>query len=654
MSLPASGSGRLACMRVAIALAACLACVACVPEDELLPRRASTPPPTSPTSIATSTATAEYESETSDSSQWYDPAPVRASLRSEASAYADPSSNVPLYDLGLSLEAGGHAFVLDETVWFTEREGVSLDDLVLRLYANAPPSLAKRGVPIKFVEGGCEGRVRCLVTSPAPSVIEVKLEHPLPAHGRVRVRLKLTGVLAQIDSSRTNLMAQSLEGMQGMLGGGGDNGGGGDYGMLAVGDEITSLGGFYAVIARRRAGQWERQEQSLEGDLGPDAISNVRATVTLDPGMDVAVAGTIVDDATIAETNGPSRRRITVVAGMVREIAMAASHAFEVASADVGGVRVRSHYLVQERDAGKKVLDAATHALGDFERRFGPYPYKSLDIVEAALVGGAGGVEFSGLATVASMFYRPPGEGGLAAMMSMLGEGAGMPTNTDEMREFVVAHEVAHQWWHGLVGSDSRQYPFVDESLAQFSSVLYFEDRYGVDHGRRAGDQNVKANYQTMRLMGGADAPVDRPAASCSQTAYAGLVYGKGPYYYVQLRKLVGDAKFFEIVRDYVRRFRFGFAGPQDFTEVAAAHVGSSAERVRALAHRWLEETHGDEDLGKPNMGGLPGGLAGMGGDGAANAGKIQKMMKLLGPNAGLGSILGSFGGLGDAAKPSK
>ena len=38
---------------------------------------------------------------------------------------------------------------------------------------------------------------------------------------------------------------------------------------------------------------------------------------------------------------------------------------------------------------------------------------------------------------------------------------------TDGMLEFVVAHEVAHQWWHGLVGSDSRDHPYVDEALAQ-------------------------------------------------------------------------------------------------------------------------------------------------------------------------------------------
>src|SRR5207248_3238311 len=112
---------------------------------------------------------------------------------------------------------------------------------------------------------------------------------------------------------------------------------------------------------------------------------------------------------------------------------------------------------------GEAALDFAAAALRVFEARFGPYPYRYLDVVEAPIVGGAGGVEFSGLVTVASMFYRPP-----SADTSVIGKlMAGMGGAQGSILEFTVAHEVAHQYWHGLVGSDSRQEPYLDESLAQ-------------------------------------------------------------------------------------------------------------------------------------------------------------------------------------------
>jgi hypothetical protein len=607
------------------------ACTATRPAD-IVPR----PKPPAPPTALTTPKTAAAVIDGADSVTGYDPEPLLASLRPDALAYADRSGDLPLYDLDVSLEAGGAAFALTETVWLTEREGRPLDDFVLRLYANAPAAAAQRAAPVRLVSGNCVGGAPCAVSAPSPTVISVHFDRPLPPHGRVVVRLKLTGLLDRIDSSRTTMLGQSLGAISGLLGGGGDSGHG-DYGLLAVGDGITQLGGFYAVVARRRGGEWEREDASLDGDLGPDEMSYVRARIELDPGTELASVGAVVKDETTTEA-AVSRRHVTIAAGMVREFALVASSSFSVASADVSGVRVRSFFLSSERPAGERVLDAATHALADFEKRFGPYPYRSLDVAEAALVGGAGGVEYSGLATVASMFYRPPagGAGPLSALSALAGNEGALGAATDEMREFVVAHEVAHQWWHGLVGSDSRLHPFVDESLAQYSAVLYFEDRYGAARGRASGDRNVRANYQMMRLLGESDGPVDRPVAGSSPISYAGLVYGKGPYYYGALRKQLGSARFFEVLRQYAADHRFGFAGPDDFTALAASRAGSGAAAVHALARRWLHEARGDEDLGKADLAGLLGGL--LGGSGSAPSGPHVDA-------AGINKILQGLGG---------
>ena len=200
---------------------------------------------------------------------------------------------------------------------------------------------------------------------------------------------------------------------------------------------------------------------------------------------------------------------------------------------------------------GARVLEAAASSLATYEKLFGRYPYVDLDVVEAPLVGGAGGVEFSGLVTVASMLYRPAlSEGPMGMLAGLLG-GAGHDARvkelTDSMLEFVTAHEVAHQWWPGLVGSDSRQHPFQDEALAQWSAVLHIKERYGPERAKLEADRQVLANYHTMRLLGSDDGAVDRPVDAFSgELAYAGLVYGKGPFFYRELQKALGDAVFFE------------------------------------------------------------------------------------------------------------
>ena len=147
-----------------------------------------------------------------------------------------------------------------------------------------------------------------------------------------------------------------------------------------------------------------------------------------------------------------------------------------------------SLYVQGDEAAGHQVLAAAVHAFRTFEARFGPYPYRRLVLVEAPLVGGAGGVEFSGLVTVASMFYRPitggggSGMGGLGGLLAGIG---GLGDFVGPMLEFVTAHEVSHQWWSGVVGSDAREHPFVDESLAQYSAVLAMEARYGSERAEQ-------------------------------------------------------------------------------------------------------------------------------------------------------------------------
>jgi aminopeptidase N len=190
--------------------------------------------------------------------------------------------------------------------------------------------------------------------------------------------------------------------------------------------------------------------------------------------------------------------------------------------------------------------------------------------------------------------------------------------------EFVTAHEVAHQWWHGVVGSDSRRHPFQDECLAQYSAMLYIAERYGAERARREADQQVAAGYHMMRLMGREDAPVDRPASAFGDMlTYGGVVYGKGPFMYPALREELGDRAFFAALRGYVHENRFGTAPPRSLFHRMAR--GRHAQAVRAIVQRWLDEAHGDDDLGQPDLAGM------LGQSGGGNGEATQMLRQLLG-----------------------
>ncbi len=582
--------------------------------------------------LASTFACAQPARRPAPNAPFYDPSPWMASLRPAARAElarVTRPDRLPLYDLRLAFNAADRTFTLREELWFTNTERAPMADVVLRVYANAArPSQGHTVVvnpPVRFVRGECTGET-CAVRQESPSVIAVRPRAPLPPGGRLRVVVELSGTLPEIDSSRTNIMAQGMESLS-MLGAGE---GGGDYGLLSVGDGVVSMANFYAVLARRLGGHWERSDGGHVGDLGSDDLANVHATIEAPAGHSVATTG-----VTLGSTVADGRRRTEVGAVGVRDFCVMMGPTLQTATRRVGEVEVRSHFLPADRASGERVLDAAAGALEVFERRFGPYPYVDLDVVEAPLVGGAGGVEFPGLVTVASMFYHPPAMTGLTGgLMNLMGVGDSITQSMNQMLpsmlEFVTAHEVAHQYWHGLVGSDSRLHPYLDESLAQWSAALYLEDRYGAARARRDADLNVRMNYQFMRMLDQPDGPVDRPTSAFdSPMRYAGLVYGKGPYLYNALREAAGDAVYFRALRRYTDAWRFRTAPPRGFVDALAAESPSGANRYRALARRWLEETHGDEDMGQADMGSLLGSM--MGGNGSLSP-EMQQAIQMLGP----------------------
>jgi len=570
---------------------------------------------------------------------WYDAAPLAESLRSEERAGAASAAGVkalndlPLYELDVELADDLARAEVNETLHFTNNLGVPLDEIVLRVYANAVGDTP----PVKLGKGACADGPSCSVASPSPSLIVAKLEKPLGAGERVKLTLALSAELRAIEPGRTTMLAQGLESLERLKSGKGA----GDYGLLARGDEIASLASFYAVLGRFRDGKWEKVDASSMGDLGADGLSHVRAKVTAPADVKVVSSGVVAGSAPVAKADAAPQRETRVIAALVRDFALMLSARFESASRKVGPVEVRSHYLARDKEAGERVLDAAAASLASYEKLFGRYPYVDLDVVEAPLVGGAGGVEFSGLVTVASMLYRPAlAEGPLGALAGLLGGGAGgagMKEMTDSMLEFVTAHEVAHQWWPGLVGSDTRKHPFQDEALAQWSAVLYVKDRHGPERAKLEADREILANYHTMRLFDVADGAVDRPVeAFDGEIAYAGLVYGKGPFFYREVQKTLGDEAFTAAMRAYVARHRFKEAPPRGLVDELAK--GEHEAKVRALAKRWLEEAHGDEDLGKANVRTLL--AAWIGEEAAKQMGPevdvaMKLLLKLLGPGSG-------------------
>jgi hypothetical protein len=423
-----------------------------------------------------------------------------------------------------------------------------------------------------------------------PTLVNVSLGAPIPPNELVTIRVFYQGVLRRLSTDANDMLSQVL-GSLGTLAGGAA-----DYGLLASGDGIVTAASAYPMVAPYRDGTFDTSPPAKMGDLAYNDVASFEVTTRVPRGL--LLVSNLVDETPVEQPDG----WMTIVSkgSHVRDFVLVAGRDLQRSHLDVDDTRVTSVYRSRDADSGKRVLDMAASALRSFESRFGPYPYRELDVVEASLTGGVGGVEFNSMVLIAGMLYRDPLKGNpLSSLFGQLG-GKSDPLRavTEQlsmMLDFTVSHEVAHQYFAGIVGTDSHRFPSLDEPIAQYAAGLAIEDRFGKSKAERAMDGLVKLNYAVYRLMGGADKPVLRDTRSFETSAeYAALVYGKAPYLYVELRKKLGDRTLHGAIRNAVDEHRFALVTTEQWIASLEKSAGSS---VRPTFTRWLRQTHADADL---------------------------------------------------------
>jgi hypothetical protein len=322
------------------------------------------------------------------------------------------------------------------------------------------------------------------------------------------------------------------------------------HGLFSYVNGVMALPGAYPFIPVYDDEGWNVKIAPEYGDdLYADAAS-FSVEITAPETMTLIASGTCKGIA----------GRWTCEAGPMREFTMILGEDYQRRSRIVDGIVVNSYAYARHSTGGQLALDYAVNAIRAFTDLFGPYPYTEYDVVETPSL--LGGMEYPGLVVVRDSYYT------------------GHPT-----LEWLVAHETAHQWWFGVVGSDQIDDPWLDESLTSYSTMLYYEVVRDARTAQGVINGEFRATHRQL-IAGGNDLPVGLPAEDYANWLYWDVLYRKGPLYFQDLREQVGDETFFAILRTYYDAHRYKIATPESLLNTIESVSG---DRYTGLYAKWIQ-----------------------------------------------------------------
>ncbi|MCI0395673.1 MAG: M1 family metallopeptidase [Chloroflexi bacterium] len=301
-------------------------------------------------------------------------------------------------------------------------------------------------------------------------------------------------------------------------------------GRLGYTPRQANLGDWYPFVPPHRPdGGWLVHPPGAVGEYLVYDVADYQASVRLS-----GAAENVVVAASVPAVVEGAWRRYSLPAG--RSFAWSASSEYQVLQTTAGSVAVTAYVFPEDLTAGQAALEATAQALQLYGSLFAPYPRDSLAIVQAEFKDG---LEYDGLYFLdQTLFRRYQGE-------------------AQEYLVPIAAHETAHQWWYGLVGNDQAAEPWLDESLATYSELLFYEAVYP-----DLVDWWWQFRVRRFNPAGWVNSAIyEHPHFR----SYVDAVYLRGALFLDELRQLMGDAAFLAFLQAYARQYAHRQATAAEF-----------------------------------------------------------------------------------------
>ncbi|MGD8191789.1 M1 family metallopeptidase [Brevibacillus ginsengisoli] len=325
-------------------------------------------------------------------------------------------------------------------------------------------------------------------------------------------------------------------------------------GRLSYDDHAIWLGNWLPILAVKEAAGWRLDDYYPIGDPFFSEVADFDVQIRVPKEYQVATSG-LESQAVITETKPKGVRLYDIQGVNIRDFAVAVmDSSYHSLTSKVGDTLVNTWYRQDDDQAAVQQLhDVAQKSLRYYSNSFGAYPYREYDVVRTG--GFFGGMEYPGVVFIQDRYFQEPNGYGAA----------------------VVAHETAHQWFYGMVGSDEIREAWVDESLTDYAAMAFLTQY----------NQKLAAPYIMRRTTLGhlADSYTSRGIVAWQSVdkfpdwkSYSDLVYSRGATMLWELRKAWGEDVINEALRYYCSNHQYKNATGNDVIEAFTHVTGASAK----------------------------------------------------------------------------
>lgn len=306
---------------------------------------------------------------------------------------------------------------------------------------------------------------------------------------------------------------------------------------FGYGNDTINIANFYPVACVYEDGEYNIESYHYNGDPFYSEVANYNVTITTPSSLTLASTGNILETISSNNTNTYSIQALAV-----RDYACILSDKFTMVSGNTGDIAINYYYYNNQYP--NEALQASIDSINTFNRLFGEYPYDVINIVEANFVHG--GMEYPNLVFISDA----------------------VDVQSDYIN--VIVHEIAHQWWYGVIGNNEFKHGWLDEGLTEYSTLLFYEENPSYNVNTKELIKNTTNSYVTFidvytKVFDNVDTTMNRKLNEYNnESEYVYIAYVKGMLIFDSLKEVLGKEKFLKGLQIYYEDNKFGIANPDD------------------------------------------------------------------------------------------